>query len=530
MNNNENLNQNNGNIQSNGNIQNNGNIQSNDNIQNNVNLNYDNNQDQNLLNSNFSNNTTPNNITNKKFNKKVLLLIICCLLVIIIALLVYYKCFGKKDLDKTLIFDDDTLIKVEKDGKYGYINSDGKFVLDPIYKDATNFQGNYAMVKTTANVNGTESEVYQLIDNKGNVKAQSEYPTDIEYISEYNIWVINKQLYNSSLKKLSSDKVKVEYQNYGYLSWEDVNEKSAGIMNTSGKVTYTYNYENGEDYLFVTPSYTNSTLSERYCITNINNKKYAIVNCDTGKLVYDYTENYISDQDNNIFQVSKSNLWEFISLVYVQDNKIAYQTNSKNVDLIYYDAGYVQIRDEDKDYDNKYSFLDVKTGNISSTRPSSNSDTNVNHETNEWEELTGITKKSCGNGFGLVKGEKEILPCEWNSIDYFGTLLYQYLTSKGKDYVMAKKDQKTYIVDLKKGKSVVEFNSSSIQDNKTSTFIYYKDSSTNEIIIYNLITGKTIKIDSQNKLIVYPNYITIEENNKTNYYNTNLKLIYSTEE
>ena len=520
MNNSDNLNLNDGNIQNNVNLD----------YNNSSNVNYNNqNQNINQLNNNFSNNSTPNNINNNKSKKKLLLFIIGGLLIIAIVLFVGYKFFGNKNSDINAIFDDDALIKVKKDDKYGYINSNGKFVLDPVYEEATDFQKNYAIVKTTANIEGTNREIYQLIDKKGNAKAQAEYYTDIKYVPEYNIWIINDQLYNGSLKKISSDKVKVEYEKHGYLIWKDVDQKSAGIMNTSGKVTYTYKYQTGEDYFSITPSDTDSTLTERYCITNVNNKKYAIVNCDTGKLVYGYTENYISDEDDNIFQISKHDPWEFVTLMYVQNNKIAYQTNSKNVDLDYYSSGYVQICDDDKDYSNRYSYLDIKTGNISSSQPSdSNNDVNIN--LNEWETLTGITKKSCGNGYGLVKGEEEVLPCEWYSIDYFGSLLYQYLTSKGKNYVMARKDDKTYIVDLKNGKAVAEFNSSYIYDDETSTFIYYKDYSTNEKIIYNLITGRTIKTNDNNSLNVYSNYITIKENSKKNYYNANLKLIYSEEE
>lgn len=527
MNNSENLNQNNGNIQNNMNFTY-GN--SNLNYNNSPNVNYNNqNQNVNYINNNFPNNSKANNVTNNKSKKKVLLFIIVGLLIIATVLFIGYKFFENKNSNINTIFDDDALIRVKKDDKYGYINSNGKFVLDPIYEEAMNFEGNYAIVKTTANIEEFDREIYQLIDKKGNVKAQAGNYNDIEYFPEHNIWIINEQLYNSSLKKISSDNVRVEYKKYGYLIWEDINQKSAGIMNTSGKVIYTYKYQNDEDYFSITLSDIDSTLTERYCITNVDNEKYGIVNCDTGKVIYDYTENYISDEDDNIFKVSKYDDREFIALIYVQNNKIFYQTNSENVDLDYYSSGYIQIRDEDKDYNNKYSYLDVNTGNISSSKPSNNnSDVNIN--LNEWEALTGITKKSCSNGYGLVKGEKEILSCEWYSIDYFGTLLYQYLTSKGKDYVMARKDDKTYIVDLKNGKSVAEFNSSYIYDDETSTFVYYKDSSTNEKVIYNLITGKIMKTNNDNSLDVYSNYITIKENNKKNYYNTNLKLIYSEEE
>ncbi len=482
--------------------------QSNGNIQNNSNLNYNN-----VLN------------TNNKQKKNSLIFIVIGLLVIAIIMFGGYKYFGNKNSKINVIFDDDALIRVKKDDLYGYIDSEGNFVIDPVYKDATRFQGGFAIIKTTAKVNGRDQEVYQLIDKKGNAKAQAKYSTDIEYISEYNIWVINDQLYNSTLKKISSDKVKVKYEKYGYLSWEDVEKKSAGIMNTSGKVTYTYKYQNDEDYFALKPSNIDLTLTERYCVININNEKYGIVNCNTGKLIYDYTKNFISSEDYNIFEISNHSTWETINEIYIQNNKIAYQTNDKNIDLKYL-LGCIQIEDKNKNYSNRYSYLDIKTGKISSTRPSSSNQILLD----EWEILTGITKKSCSNGYGLVKGDKEILPCEWDNINYFGTSLYQYLTSKNKNYVMANKDDKSYIVNLKNGKIVAEFDTSYIYDREDSTFIYYKNSSKSEIAFYNLITGKELKVEYTNDSFgVNSNYITILDNNKRNYYNINLKLIYSEE-
>ncbi len=510
MNNNDTLNQNSGNMP---------------NMNVNYNNSYVNNQNVSMLNNNFPNNPAPNNAPKSEFKKKIFLIIVGILLLVAVALFIGYKFLSNKNDKVKAIFNDDALIRVEKDDKYGYINTKGKFVLEPIYEEASDFQGDYAIVKTTENIEGIEHKLYEIIDKKGNVKIKTETYHSIEYVPEYNIWVINNKLYNSTLNKISSDDIEVRYEKYGYLSWEDVNRKKAGIMNASGKITYTYEYQNNDDYFTITPSDIDSPLTERYCITNVDNEKYGIVNCDNGKMIYNYTENYISDEDNNIFQVNKKEPYEFVTLMYIQNNKIAYQTNSENVNLYsYISSGYIEIYDGDKDYDHRYSYIDIKTGNISSTF-SNDSDMNINLD--EWENLTGITKKSCSNGYGLVKGEKEILPCEWQSIEYFDSLLYQYLTSKGKNYVMAERDNKTYIVDLKNGKAIAEFNATYIYDNATSTFLYYIDNSAKEKIIYNLITGKTMKTSNDNSLSVYSNYITIKGNNKKNYYNMDLELIYS---
>ena len=457
-----------------------------------------------------NNKNIANNINNNSSKRKTLLIVIGTLLVISLVLLVGYKFFENKNSNINSIFDENNLIKIKKDKKYGYINSNGKIVIEPIYESASDFNGNYALVEIVEN----DDEIYQLIDQTGKVRVQSNYYSDIEYISEYDSWVINDQLYNGSLKKITSDDIEVDYADYDYLRWENEKERTAGIMNISGKITYTYKFKNDEDFFYVQPSDIDPTLKERYCIVSIEDEKDEIVNCDTGKVIFDFTENNIFDKDNNIFEVSERGSYETKMLMYIQNDKIFYQTSSDAIDLDYY-PGYIRIKYSDKDYNNRFTYLDLKTGNISSAIPS-NMDYDLDFDA--WEDLTGITKTSCGQGLGLVLNEKEILPCEWNSIDYFSPSLYQYLLTKDKNYVMTTKDNKT----------VAEFNASYIYDDE-STFIYYKDSSTKEIIVYNLITEKTMKVVSENMLNIYSNYLTIETDNKIDYYNTDLKLIYSEE-
>ena len=143
--------------------------------------------------NNFSNNTNYQNY-NTRNNKKKIFLVIAALLIVVIIVFIAYKIFGKNSgtLD---IFDSDQLIRVQKDDKYGYIDSDGNFVIEPIYDYATSFYGDYAI--TTITEDDKEDEVYQVIDKKGNVKATAISSLGIEYISDYNVWVINYQLYDN---------------------------------------------------------------------------------------------------------------------------------------------------------------------------------------------------------------------------------------------------------------------------------------------------------------------------------------------
>lgn len=478
--------------------------------------------------SSFNSETTSNNYSSNEFQKnnsnlKKIIAIVLILLIVIGGVFFLFKKLGHHSSIK--IFDPNQPIIIKKDNKYGYINTKGKVIIEPTYEYATSFIGDYAVVKANVKQDGKEESLYQVIDKKGAVKAiASSYEGSIQYVPEYDIWIIKQQLYDGSLKKITDDNTLVTYKSGGYLSWINAEKKTGGIMKPSGKVTYSYKLHDEETVISIIPSETDASLKKTYCQVAVDSKKYAIVNCDTGKMIYNFTDKYISVEDDNIFSIQTNMFYGRISTMYIQNDKVAYQASSEDVDLSYNSAGYIEIRDDSKDYDNWYSYYDIKKKQVVNTRPSSSS-----NNLSEFEKLTGLKEFSCNTGTGLLKGNKVVLPGEWDDIDFFGDLLYQYLKSKGKNYILTEKDSKTYIVNLKNKKTVTEFNSSYIYDNDSSTFIYYTDSETSETVIYNLLTGKRYSTSSNNSLKVYSNYITITENNKTNYYNVDLKLIYTEE-
>ncbi len=468
--------------------------------------------------------TNQANLEKKKFDiksldKKKIIVAVAIIIIIIIAIIIGKTLFSSKATTISDLFNPNTPILVEKDGKYGYINSKGKFVIDAKYEKASSFYGNYAVVSDTITEQGVEVPIYQVIDTKGKVKATSHSSSNIDYIAEYNIWIINHQLYDGNLKLKSKEGVEVGYGDYGFLVWENEAKQTAGIMTTDGKITYTYKFASGEDYLSVEPSDTDASLKEKYCRINVENEKYAIVNCNTGKVIYDFTDKYITEDDDNIFEVLDHDTFTKLETLYIQNDKIAYRS-SDDVRLNY-ESGYVSIRD------NSYNmtYLDTTTGEITSKRP-----TTEQVSLSEWEETTGLKKFNCDKGYGLMDGDKVVLSCEWSSVDFFSTLLYQYLKQEGKNYILASKDGKIHLVNLKNGKTIIEFNSNYVSDYELSTFLTYVDKDTNQKIVYNLLTGKSISLDSSNKVSVYTNYMIAKDGSKVTYYNTDLKSIYTTEE
>ena len=446
-------------------------------------------------------------------------------LVVIIAILLFIF-FGKSKESKS-VFNEDSLIKIEKNGKYGYINSNGKIVIEPKYSSASDFYGKYAVVRENIKSAYGESEVYEIIDGKGNVILTPKSYYSVDYITDLDVWVIDDRLYNSELKPISAEGIEVDYEEEGYFSWEDSVKKQGGIMNASGKKTYTYNFKSGEDYIGIDVSENDPILKDRYCRITVDNEKYAIVNCDNGKVIYDYTDKYISLEDDNIFEISDKDSYKTLFSLYIQGDKVLYQTENGNIELYggYVDNGYISVYDNNE---YKYiAYIDIKEGKVVSERPTNSS--YENSSLNEWEIKTGITEFECNYKYGLKKDDKILVECGWDDIDYLSLPLYEYLESKGKSYVLGEKDSKMYLINIKNGKVIDEFNSSSVYDSSSSTFLYYTDKDTKKKVIYNLATNKSLVLDDHDDYDIYSNYVTVESGNKINYYNTDLKLIYTIE-
>ena len=116
--------------------------------------------------------------------------------VAIVAILVigYFgvsKIFKNSDEDTSYleILDQDKLIPIEENEKYGYINTKGKVVITPQYDSAGNFYDGYAVV--TVKNDETDQEVAYIIDEKGNVKIQTNphyYIT--KYLVQYIVEII----------------------------------------------------------------------------------------------------------------------------------------------------------------------------------------------------------------------------------------------------------------------------------------------------------------------------------------------------
>lgn len=452
--------------------------------------------------------------------KKLLPIIIASIVILIIIITTLFFTLGRKNDDKIigLTFDSNKPIPVKQNELYGYISaSNGKEIIPAKYTLANPFYGDYAIVELKEDSNTK----YCIIDKKGNIKLSS--LSSIKYITEYGLYIVDNTLYNENFKSLTDDNVKVSYKGLGYSSYikydKDNKAIEGGVLNNSGKKVYSYKFKDSEEFFSCTISETDERLEEEYAKVNVDNKKYAIINLKNGKVVYDYTEKTILVDDDNIFTILSDDNQK--STICVSKNKIAYET-SDNVEISYYDIEnkVLQIYDSTKDYSNRYSYYDLKNKNMLSEKP-------VKETTNAIESLTGYKSFSSNSKHGVMKGDKTILSCEYDDIEFLSPTTFNFIKSKTrKELVLAKKDGTYELINLRNKKSIFSFKASSVDSSSQSTFIKARLSDSNETCVYNLLTGKSMNFDSDSQVSVYSNYIIVTKNNTKTYYNTKSKEIY----
>lgn len=473
-------------------------------------------------------NQATNQSENKKAKKSIksIIPIVVAILVIIVLLisgLLFLIGRGNNDAKNlSLIFDENKLVPVKVDDLYGYISpKNGKMVIEPKFKSANSFYGDYASVSYMED----DSTKYGIIDKSGKIKLSTTSSYNIKSLAEYGLFIVDDVLYNKNLKAITDSNTVVSYENLGYTSYikKDTDGKyvEGGIISPKGKKVYSYKFKDSEDYFSCSIGDKSEALKETYAVVSVDNEKYAIINLSNGKTVYKFSNNYIYADDDNIFKIYGENKSGLESTICIVNNKIAYETN-ENINISYYDytKQILQLEDSSADYSDRYSYYDLKKKSILDEKPE-------NPNKDVLESLTGYYSFSNDNKYGIKKNDKEILPCEYDDIEFLATTTFSYLKDKKHvEYVIAKKDKEYHLINLKNKKTIASFNTNSVTTYSTSTFIKGRLKDTDEYFAYNLATGKMMTFDDSSTVSVYSNYITVSKDGDLTYYNTNLKEIY----
>ena len=371
------------------------------------------------------------------------------------------------------------LIKVEKDNKYGYINSDGELVLDYIYDMAEDFYYKYGIVK--------KDEAYYLIDEKGNTKFEG---NNISYVKDIGEYLIDGTLYDYKLNKVSN------YTNLSYLleGFYLFNQDNvSGIINYKGKLIYKEDSNNIEILVKEKDSYLNGL----YAVIKKNNK-YGIINLYNGMIIVEYQDKEIVPLGNNFFKMNNEYL-------YLDENRVA--ARSKN------EISFYNIKEEILNVNNKKYLLSTAEYRDNIDIPNITS-------TTKFENKTGIEKFLSVDGVGLIQNKKVLVSPIYKDITFIDYDIFKYVYKEtGNKIVLLLLNDKTYLYSYNNKKILYIFDTDKIEIDNNTSFVKYTDSNGNHFV-YNLLSNKYgyYKEDS----IFFSNYML--DNGKI--YNIELDKIY----
>jgi len=471
-------------------------------------------------------------------NKKIILILLA--LIVVAGVFFVTKQLGnnKSTIDLNLIFDPNKPIIIKDNGKYGYITSKGKTMIEPKYNSATDFYGDYAVVTIDNQETSSYKKTYQVIDKKGNVKVTTTGYYGPEYYAEYGVWVVDGVLYDSKFKKISGEAVNVDYISNGYFEYMDAIKNESGIMNYKAKKIFTMPAAADMSIDISENSYDESELyaSIKTYTTPV---KQLIISLKNGNVVFtldNADDYYLYKEDNGIFYYYNKNVtdgYKNKKYIFIKNNKLVYETTETVSEVNVYDYKN-QILEIDYGYNyetlgkiqRKY-YYDIKNKKMLSEAPAKPS-TDV--DLDSIMKLYGFKEYYSSGKYGLISNEKVIVPCEYDDIDYLDANLYNYMLSKGKKLVLLEKDKKTILYNLKNSKPITTFDSSYVYD-YDSTFLkvtlYENNSySVTGYMIYNLLTGKSMTFGKDDNIEIGSNYVTIKKDGKKTYYNTDFKQIY----
>jgi len=428
-----------------------------------------------------------------------------------------------------LKYAQDRPIEIKKDGLYGFIDTNGKTIIEPKYTMVVEgFHGDFAYVAKkdgSSDASYYNNNDYFIINKSGEEKVKADYGTSIEYIEEYSVWIINSRLYDEKLNPITGENYKIEYIDSGYISFKNDTDKTFGIMNMRGDTKFVKNVTEGDSFLIAGLGDRDSSLKEVYGVITMSESNEAIVNFETGKVVYDFGQKNVIEEDDNIFELYDNDNPDDNQMIYVAKDKIVFQTEkNKIVDLEFYNFND-QILKVEYGYSN-YKYYDIKNDKLLDKAPSGYSSSSQTIDIIELE--FGYKQMDCSNKKGIIKGEDIILPCEYDRVTFITSEVFKYVKNKtGKEIVVAENGDKYSIIDLRNKSVLKTFDVGIVSTSQYSVFLsndYYSGDET--ITVFNMINNKSADFDKDSDINYSTNYFTVKKDGKKAYYNGDFKKIY----
>lgn len=330
------------------------------------------------------------------------------------------------------VWNEDNVLKVEKDGKYGLINLDGTEVLGCIYDKIETLKG----IKNSILVQ--KDNLYGLVNNQGNVILACEYTEITALTNDYmDGYIVRNSELKYGIVNINKEQVlECKYTEIKHVFGNDMyvvkeNEKWM-ITNKLGDKTQEIDYE---DIIFINSESIVAKVNGKYGIFGYD--KSEKVKAEYESIEYAFSDSYIAKKDGKYGIInSKGEVlvpFEYISLTYRKDADCLFGTKLEDKNTYLIDRnnqvklvganitihdGYIRAN-----INGEYKFYNLKF------EEKSNRDVFINN--------TLYVAKNDGK-YGLVNRD--------------GTLVVQYLyediTEQNKyGYIAVKKDDKWGVID-----------------------------------------------------------------------------------
>lgn len=376
--------------------------------------------------------------------------------------------------------DTNNLIRVEKNNKVGYIDSEGNMVISPKYLGGTDYYKGLAIVKNQNDLLGVINNSDSLISSFGNYFYIERF-SNRYIVSKFTSNGLKLALLNTNFDELT----RYKYDNLSYASnntFVFVRDNTLGILNSKGKEIYTYESDDVDDknISIEISKITDENIEPKYAKIKVNDSS-TIVNIKNGKIIYKYTLDEINVLDNNVFYIKTKDSESNNKYIVVNNDKIVFQSDFyKRVRVDDYNSNVIIGVKENITYD----YIDMKTRNVL-------------NENNSFDYYYGdgiILKKDYDDSsniakFEVIKDGKVI-----SNINNINPITGEYHNGFLK---LADYDNKVYFIDE---------NGKTINEDKYDTATNFNDFG------YSIVSKDNFYgvLDSKGKLIIPINYTNIE--------------------
>ena len=471
--------------------------------------------------------------------------------------------------------DSKNLIRIEKNMKVGYIDTEGNEIVKPKFLYGSDFYKGYAIVKNY-------NDLFGVINGKGKNVIEFGNISSIELYS--NRYIVSK-ITNDGLKTgLLDTNLKevtryiydnINYHKSGLFSF--VRDNTIGIMTKDGKVIYSYTVSEVDDknISLEVSDITYSSYKDMYARVKINDSS-TIINITTGKEVYEYTLDDINVLDNNVFYINKNDNKKYLiisndEVIFESDSykKVRVEDINSNIAIGTKKDGqvdYINLLTKEiinSDSSTKYTYSDgvvLKEKNneytvytpkkilstFKNVKPLNNTFVNnfmiittKNNKYNfinkngsiigskEYDNVNDFNEKGYAivnkdNSYGVINSTgKEIIPIKYDEILFIDNDLFNTLSEKYQKELFIYKNNNNYGFIDSNNKIVLKANYDSFKT-ITTKYPFIKAKYNENYTLINLQTYNDLSIESDN-IQIYDDCLT----DMDSYYNYDGELLYT---